>query len=206
MFKPGNNPYSLFKKWFGEAQSRPVPREAMVLSTVGKKGMPSSRTVLLKGLKSGGFCFYTNLQSRKARELLEHKQASLLFFWPAGAQVSGFSKGRYDRQIRLEGRVTLLSRKENERYFATRPREAQLGAWASFQSQPLKKATDFEERMAVLAQVFEGEKIPCPPYWGGFCLQPEQFEFWEAGLNRLHTRFRFAKKRGSSWKSVQLYP
>ena len=166
----------------------------MTIATASKRGEPSARTVLLKEFTKDGFFFYTNYESRKARELRENPHAALLFHWP-----------HFERQIRITGIVHKTSRKKSAEYFWSRPRESQLGAWASRQSEGIASRDVLDERMRELREKYKGKKIPLPPCWGGYCLVPREFEFWQGGENRLHDRLSYSLKRGR-WVRVRLAP
>lgn len=190
------NPFSEFEKIFKlatEKSGEALP-EACVLSTADKSGRPSARYVLLRGISQEGFAFYTNYESRKAKELSENPFASIVFRWAA-----------LETQIRIEGRVQKMNRKDSEAYFQSRPRESQVGAWASKQSQSLSNRTILEKSFDEFDQKFKGKPVPCPPNWGGYLLVPDHFEFWKQGPHRLHYRSVF-RLSGGSWKSDTLYP
>lgn len=196
---PEADPFALFTLWFEEAQASEALAEAMVLATASREGRPSARMVLLKGVdprgaEGRGFVFYTNRESRKGRELAENPEAALLFYW----------KSR-NRQVRIEGKVAEVAPEEADAYFATRPRLSRLGAWASDQSRPLPARALLEARLAEAEARFPGEAIPRPPYWTGFRLVPERFEFWEERPFRLHERRLFARA-GAGWTVTLLYP
>ncbi|MEZ0391309.1 MAG: pyridoxamine 5'-phosphate oxidase [Pseudobdellovibrionaceae bacterium] len=186
------DPFKHFELLFAEAAAKiPKDSNAMSLATVSAEGVPSARTVLFKGIVRNGFSFYTNYESPKARDLISTKKAALLFFWPS-----------LDRQIRLEGAVEKLTREESEVYFETRPRLSQLGAWASHQSEKIKDHEELERRVQEFDQKFQNQKVPCPPYWGGFHLLPLKFEFWFARSGRLHERYVFERADlQSSWET-----
>jgi pyridoxamine 5'-phosphate oxidase len=151
--------------------------------------------VLLKGFDEQGFVFYTNYGSRKAVELDANPQASLVFWW----------KEVY-RQVRIEGRVEKVSRAESERYFQSRARDSQLGAWASRQSAVLANRAAFERELAAYTQQFKGQEVPCPPFWGGYRLDPVAMEFWQGRPNRLHDRLRYQRSAGGAWQMERLSP
>lgn len=190
------DPFALFDTWFAEAQaSEPNDPNAMALATVDAAGRPSSRMVLLKGHGPDGFVFYTNRESRKARELRADAPAALLFHWKS-----------LRRQVRIEGDVTLASEAESDAYFASRGRDSRLGAWASDQSRPLDRRETFEERFAAMQVRFEGGDVPRPPHWGGYRVSPERIEFWQDRAHRLHERRLFTHAAGGGWNEGLLYP
>jgi pyridoxamine 5'-phosphate oxidase len=194
---PMLNPFERFASWYAEAvKAIPEDPNAMVLSTVGPGGRPSARVVLLKGFDARGFVFYTNLESRKGRELGAHPAASLTFhFRPLG------------RQVRVEGLVEKVSPEEADAYFATRPRGSQIGAWASAQSAPLPSRAALEARVAQVEAQYRGKPIPRPPHWSGYRLVPDQIEFWVGRENRLHEREVFVRGAPDApWTVQHLYP
>ncbi|NQZ59902.1 MAG: pyridoxamine 5'-phosphate oxidase [Lentisphaeraceae bacterium] len=168
---------------------------AMNLATADKSGRPSSRIVLLKSVDKKGFVFFTNYNSRKARELDENPFASLCFIWL-----------EYGRQIRIEGRVEKVSTEESDAYFASRPRQSQIGAWASRQSQQIEHKLDFEKRIAKYTLKFGISTIPRPDFWGGFRLIPDHIEFWQKKDFRLHERRLFTRLDDEEWQLKRLYP
>lgn len=189
------NPFEQFRKWLNLAFTNEVPEpNAMTLSTVDKDGRPSSRIVLLRNVSDSGFVFFTNYGSRKGHEMTDHPYVSLNFFWPA-----------LERQVRIEGIVERIAESESDEYFSSRPRESQLGAWASSQSSVVKSRADFESKMTELAKQYVDKPVPRPPYWGGYCVIPYRFEFWQGRPNRLHDRFQF-EKHDSGWKIDRLSP
>jgi pyridoxamine 5'-phosphate oxidase len=171
---------------------------AMTLATVGADGGPALRTVLLKAFDERGFVFYTNFQSRKGRQLAECPRAALLLLWKG-------LRGREHVQVEVEGTVEPVTVAEAEAYFATRPRESQIGAWASLQSQTLPSRQDFEQRYAEIEHRFEGVPVPRPPHWSGFRVVPELIEFWYGAKFRLHERQRYERIDGG-WQKRMLYP
>jgi pyridoxamine 5'-phosphate oxidase len=192
-----NDPFARFAAWYAEAEKAiPDDPNAMLLATVGADGRPGARVVLMKGFDARGFVFYTNLESRKGRELLAHPEASLNFhFRPLG------------RQVRIEGRAEPVSAAEADSYFATRPRGSQVGAWASAQSSPLPSRAVLEAAVAEVEARYRGQHIPRPPHWSGFRLVPDQIEFWTGRENRLHEREVFTRVRPDApWTLQQLYP
>jgi pyridoxamine 5'-phosphate oxidase len=191
------DPFQQFAEWFHEAEAAvPVDPNAMVLSTVGPDGRPSSRVVLLKGFDHEGFVFYGNLESRKFRELQAHPWASLNFHWkPLG------------KQVRIEGQVSRVTDQEADAYFATRPRGSQIGAWASKQSEPLPSRAELEAAVRQLETAHAGQDVPRPAHWSGFRLAPDRIEFWKAGEFRLHDREVFRRAApGAPWTVERLYP
>lgn len=189
------DPFVLFDGWFAEARaSEPNDSNAMVVATIGADGQPSARMVLLKGHSPEGFVFYTNLESRKAGELIAHPRAALLFHWKS-----------LRRQIRIEGPVATVSDAEADAYFASRGRDSQLGAWASDQSRPLDARATFEERFVAMQARFEGGPVPRPPHWSGFRVAPERIEFWQDRAHRLHERRLFVRT-ADGWDEGLLYP
>jgi pyridoxamine 5'-phosphate oxidase len=171
---------------------------AMTVATVGEGGRPSARTVLLKAFDERGFVFYTNFESRKGRQLAANPQAALLFLWKG-------LRGREHVQVKIEGTVEPVTVAEAEAYFAKRPRESQIGAWASLQSQTLPSREEFERRYAAVEQRFEGVPVPRPPHWSGFRVVPELIEFWYGAKFRLHERQRYERVDGA-WTKRMLYP
>jgi pyridoxamine 5'-phosphate oxidase len=188
------DPLSLFDAWYAEARAKEVnDSNAMALATCAD-GRPSLRMVLLKGHDARGFVFYTNLESRKAAELLANPCAALLFHWKS-----------LRRQVRIEGPVSRVSDAEGDAYFATRSRDSQLGAWASDQSRPLDSRATFEARYEATAERFQDIEVPRPPHWSGFRVAPERIEFWIDREHRLHERRLFTRIEGG-WSEGLLYP
>ncbi len=185
---------ALFKLWSAICNHRPADINAMTLATVDKNGRPSSRTVLLKTVDERGFIFFTNYDSRKGRELMENPNAALTFFW-----------SELERQVCVAGSVTKLPAAESEKYFKSRPRGSQIGAWASNQSEAVSDRATLEKKWQELEKKFPGE-IPLPPHWGGFVLKPERIEFWQGRPSRLHDRFNYSRQADGSWKIERLSP
>ncbi|MEK6579623.1 MAG: pyridoxamine 5'-phosphate oxidase [Bdellovibrionota bacterium] len=189
------NPIKLFRNWYRASQKLGMRLpNAMTLATVSARGRPRARIVLLKDINEQGLSFFTNYTSPKSSEMRANKNAALVFFWE-----------KLDRQIRVEGQVKQLSKKESDAYWKTRPRGSQIGAWASIQSRSLPNRATLIQRAAIIEKVFKGREIPRPPFWGGFILVPIQFEFWQGRPDRLHIRQQFAKRAGR-WKMMLLYP
>jgi pyridoxamine 5'-phosphate oxidase len=190
-----DDPFALFDAWYAEARAAEInDSNAMALATVDADGQPSVRMVLLKGHDQRGFVFYTNLNSRKARALIDTPKAALLFHWKS-----------LRRQIRIEGAVSGVSEAEADAYFATRGRDSQLGAWASDQSQPLSSRDVFEDQFAEMEARFDGQDVPRPPHWSGFRVTPAAIEFWQDRAHRLHERRLFTRD-GDGWDEGLLYP
>lgn len=190
------NPFRQFEAWFQEAAAAQITEpNAMTLATVGRDARPSARTVLLKGSDGRGFVFYTNHDSRKARELEGNGRAALLFAWVP-----------MERQIIIEGPVVRVSREESAAYFQSRPRASQLAAWASPQSTVVAGRAVLEESFRVIEKKYEGREVPLPPNWGGFRLAPETVEFWQGRRSRLHDRLRYRREPGADWVVERLAP
>lgn len=189
------DPLIQFANWFEEyISSAPLEPNAFVLSTVGSDFSPSSRVVLLKGFDPTGFVFFTNYQSKKARDLNENPRVALHFFWP-----------ELERQVEVEGRAEKTSREESEAYFGSRPIPSKIGAWASRQSELLSGREELDERVDEVRAQFGDEDIPCPPFWGGYRVLPTRFEFWQGRPSRLHDRICYELKAGE-WNISRLYP
>jgi pyridoxamine 5'-phosphate oxidase len=192
------DPIVHFQQLLAEAQN--LPRDVMpdptafALATVGEAGRPSIRMLLLKHVDQDGFVFYTNLESRKARELSANPRAAMNFHWAP-----------MERQVRIEGDVTAVSAEEADEYFATRPRGSQIGAWASRQSKPIDRPGDLERRVDELVKQFQGRDVPRPDFWSGFRLRPVAIEFWKGKPSRLHERHLF-RRDDSGWRMTVLYP
>jgi len=192
-----SDPFAIFADWFAEAARRePRDANAMTLATADSSGRPAARTVLLKDWGRGGFVFYTNTRSRKGEELAVNAHAALLFYWKS-----------LGRQVRIEGPATSVSEAEADAYFATRPRDSRLGAWASEQSAVMTGGwPDFEAALARVRDRFGDGDIPRPPHWSGYRVAPEAIEFWQEGPNRLHVRRLFRPAPDGSWAVDMLFP
>ena len=189
------NPFRQLERWLEEADKTALREPgAMTLATATRDGRPSARVVLLKHLDDEGLVFFTNYESRKGREIRENTSAALLFYWDPLA-----------RQVRVEGRLVLVSREESEAYFSSRPRMSQISAWASKQSSAVPDRLWLEREVARLNKEFSGREIPLPPFWGGYRLIPDSFEFWQGRESRLHDRLRFIR-RTEGWALERLAP
>ena len=190
-----DDPFTQFTAWMNEAlNSQVLDANAMTVSTVDAVGKPSSRVVLLKGFDSRGFVFFTNYLSSKARDLDANANISLHFFWPD-----------LERQVIINGTAAKTSREESEAYFATRPLESRIAAWASKQSSPLASRQELIDRVAEIRNRFEGQDVVCPPFWGGFRVTPVRMEFWQGRASRLHDRIVY-ERDGDMWTIVRLSP
>jgi pyridoxamine 5'-phosphate oxidase len=189
------DPLRQFARWYEEASRAVDFPEAVALATATSDGRPSVRMVLAKLFDERGFTFHTGRGSRKGRELADNARAALLFYWhPLG------------RQARIEGPVTEVGDDESEAYFRTRPRDGQIAAWASAQSEPMGSREELEQRVAKLEREFEGRDVPLPPHWGGYRLEPELWEFWQHRDSRLHDRFRYVRQDDGEWTIERLGP
>ncbi|KXJ49171.1 MAG: pyridoxine 5'-phosphate oxidase [Colwellia sp. Phe_37] len=189
------DPLTLFKLWFDEAnKSGILLPEAMSVSSVGHDGQPSCRMVLLKEFDQDGFIFYTNYASRKSRELSNNDKVALLFHWNV-----------LQRQIRIEGCVEQVSPEQSAKYFHSRDRGSQIGAWASKQSNKVQTATELADNVEYYTKKFAGQEVPLPEFWGGWRVKPNYIEFWQGRASRLHDRVCFEKST-SGWNNFKLQP
>ena len=191
------NPIELFNTWLTQAAENEIVVEAnaMVLSTE-VDDQPTSRTVLLKDLTEAGFTFFSNYESRKGKQISENKNVSLLFPWYP-----------MERQVIVIGSATKIAREDSEKYFATRPRTSQIGAWASEQSTELSSRQELENKFKELENKFAKEEvIPTPPYWGGYIVYPISIEFWQGRYSRLHDRIRYVREKNNNWQLKRLNP
>jgi pyridoxamine 5'-phosphate oxidase len=196
-FTASAEPFSLFEEWFAEAKaSEPNDPNAVALATVDADGLPDVRMVLMNGYDRRGFVVYTNSESVKGRELAANPKAALVFHWKS-----------LRRQIRVRGPVAKVADAEADAYFATRPRESRIGAWASEQSRPLDQRATFEARIASFTATFEGSDVPRPPHWTGYRITPLQIEFWHDRPFRLHDRIVFRRASADEiFGKERLYP
>lgn len=192
-----DDPFVLFDRWMTDARaSEPNDANAMAVATVDDTGLPDVQIILLKGVDEHGFVFFTNYESAKGRELGAMPKAALCFHWKS-----------IRRQVRVRGPVTPVSEAEADEYFASRPRDSQVGAWASQQSRPLESRAKFEAEIAEVARRYEGGEVPRPPHWSGFRVTPVAIEFWHDRPFRLHDRLKFTRDgEGVAWSKTRLYP
>jgi pyridoxamine 5'-phosphate oxidase len=189
------DPFSLFKLWFDDANSSGVLLpEAMSVSSVSQDGQPSCRMVLLKEFNQDGFIFYTNYSSRKSEELNKNDKIALLFHWNV-----------LQRQIRIEGIVEKISAEQSAKYFHSRDRGSQIGAWSSKQSSEIQTKTELADSVAYYTKKFAGNPVPLPEFWGGWRIKPNYIEFWQGRASRLHDRVCF-KQHNNQWKNFKLQP
>jgi pyridoxamine 5'-phosphate oxidase len=196
-FTQADEPLRLWQAWFDEAtKAEPRDPNAMSVATVDPDGLPDVRMVLLKGVDARGFVFYTNTESRKGQELAANPKAALLFHWKS-----------LNRQVRIRGPVERVAAQEADTYFATRPKSAQIGAWASQQSRPLESRLAFEKAIAIYTAKYALGTVPRPPHWSGYRIVPISMEFWHDRPFRLHDRIEFRRSAlGEAWNKVRMYP
>ncbi|GAC1305210.1 MAG: pyridoxamine 5'-phosphate oxidase [Mucilaginibacter sp.] len=190
------DPIKQFDAWFSDAmEAKELEPNAMTLATATHDGRPSARIVLLKGVNENGFMFYTNYLSRKGKEITKNPLGALTFFW-AGME----------RQVRIEGTIEKLSKEQSDRYFQSRPKNSQIGALASPQSQEIASREILEKKWSELEVEYDGKDIPKPSFWGGYILKPRLIEFWQGRPSRLHDRILYKKIDNKNWKKVRLAP
>ena len=196
-FVDAAEPFALFREWFEEAKTKEInDPEAMVVATADAQGLPDARMVLLKGWNESGFTFYTNAESAKGSQLGVNMQAAALFHWKS-----------LRRQVRLRGPVVAVSDAESDAYYASRPRDSRIGAWASQQSRPLESRFALEKAVAAQAARFGLGEVPRPPHWGGYRIRPVEIEFWTDKPFRLHERLRYRRPQPQGeWTCEALYP
>ena len=194
-----NSPFDLFGTWFQDAiDHHPTEPNPMTLATVGPDGQPHTRIVLLKGWSENGFVLYSNYRSQKGQDIAQNAKVALQFYWPT-----------LERQIRIQGVATQQSELESAAYFATRPRESQLAAWASAQSESIADRAELEQELRDATERFEGQNVPKPPHWGGYVVTPDRIEFWQGGAARLHDRICYQRESQSAeerWVISRLSP
>ena len=190
------DPIRQFQKWFAEARTEKIIfPEAMTLATVGSSGRPSARMVLLKAVDERGFIFHTNFLSAKGREIESHPEVALVIHWDI-----------VQRQVRICGKAAKLSAGESDAYFATRPRESQLGAHASPQSDVVATREELDANYKRLEKLYEGKTVPRPAHWGGYCVNPTSIEFWKGRIGRLHDRILYERDINGAWRIKRLAP
>jgi pyridoxamine 5'-phosphate oxidase len=191
-----SNPVRQFELWMSHALDAGVEEpNAMTLATSDASGEPDARVVLLRGIDRKGFVFFTNYHSRKGRALTKRRKACLNFFWP-----------ELQRQVRIKGTVEKVSARVSDTYFRSRPRESQIGAWSSLQSEPMEDRRVIEERFIAFEKKFSGKAVPRPSFWGGFRLIPHHIEFWQGRPSRMHDRISYDKTRSGRWAIRRLHP
>ena len=191
-----DEPFTQLRRWLDDVTAAAVSEfQAMSLATATREGIPSVRIVYLRGVDPRGLLFFTNYDSRKGVELADNPRAAALLYWK-----------ELERQVRIEGTVVRASESDSDAYFAARPRESCIGAWASWQSQPLTSRELLEQRTAEFEAKFSGGPVPRPPNWGGYWLQPDSFEFWQGGAARLHDRLIYRQQPDGTWRIERLFP
>jgi len=190
------NPFKQFEIWFNDALNEKLCEpNAMSLATVGKDMMPSIRTVLLKTFDEKGFVFFTNYKSKKSKQIEENPKAATLFTWL-----------ELERQIKIEGTIEKISTKDSLKYFLSRPKGSQLGAWVSHQSEVISSRSLLEQKFDEMKNKFAKGEVPFPSFWGGYIIKPIQIEFWQGGQDRLHDRFLYTKQDDNTWEISRLAP
>ncbi len=191
-----DSPFALFFQWFKDVEEAGGVEEAnaMTITTVGLDGFPKARVVLLKHFDEKGFVFYTNFDSEKGKAIESNNKVCISFFW-----------ANLERQVIIKGFAKKVSEEKSQQYFGSRPRGSQLGAWVSYQSKLIDSREVIEEELTALENKYKGKEIPKPPFWGGYCIIPSEFEFWQGRANRLHDRIRFSNKK-NEWMISRLAP
>lgn len=196
IYDVASDPVEQFIRWFDEARNAQLPEpNAMHLATVSTDGKPSGRIVLLKGVENRQFLFYSNYQSRKGKEIDKCPYVALTFFW-----------AELERQVRIEGIISKLNEQTSIKYFHSRPRDSQIGAWTSPQSQPIEDRSQLDKRKENYDRKFENQEVPKPSYWGGYAIDPQAIEFWQGRPSRLHDRILYQKTPDDSWQIQRLAP
>jgi len=191
-----DDPIKQFQNWWQHAIETKIEEpNAMTLATCNASGKPSARIVLLKGIKENGFVFFTNYQSRKAKEIEENAFVALVFFWK-----------ELERQIRIEGKIEKINAKESDEYFSIRPRESQIGAWSSPQSSIIENAEVLQKNVTKFIKQFKSKEIPRPDFWGGYIVEPSAIEFWQGRPGRLHDRLKYSLSENNGWIKNRLAP
>ena len=191
----GDDPIALFARWLDSVRGREPDATAMAVATASSDGRTGLRTLLLKGFDDEGFVFFTNYESRKARDLAENDRASLLFFWSS-----------IERQVRIDGVVAKVSEAESDEYFQSRPLESRISVYASRQGTLVASRQELDDRFEAAATRFAGGKVPRPAWWGGYRLVPDEMEFWQGRLRRMHDRLRYVRLPNGSWRHDRLAP
>jgi pyridoxamine 5'-phosphate oxidase len=191
----GLDPFALFERWFADARGTEPDPVAMTLATADRDGRPRARIVLLKDFGPGGFVFYTNYESRKAREIAANDQVSLLFFWRA-----------HERQVRIDGTVEKVSDAESDAYFVQRPIESRISVYASKQSEPVESRAALDALFEAARRRFPDDQVPRPAWWGGYRVLPKTFEFWQGRIGRLHDRLEYTGDGARGWRRRRLAP
>jgi len=191
-----DDPIKQFQNWWQHAIETKIEEpNAMTLATCNASGKPSARIVLLKAIKENGFVFFTNYQSRKAKEIEENAFVALVFFWK-----------ELERQIRIEGKIEKINAKESDEYFSIRPRESQIGAWSSPQSSIIENAEVLQKNVTKFIKQFKSKEIPRPDFWGGYIVEPSAVEFWQGRPGRLHDRLKYSLSENNGWIKNRLAP
>jgi pyridoxamine 5'-phosphate oxidase len=191
-----HNPFKQFIKWFNDAVAQKLLEpNAMVVATASLKGKPSARIVLMKEFDERGFVFYTNYESRKGQELAQNSHVALVFYW-----------AELERQVRITGVASKVAAEESAAYFHSRPPQAQLAAWTSRQSRVIGGREVLDDSLKEVVKRFRGKKAPLPPYWGGYRVLPNEFEFWQGRPSRLHDRLCYTQERDGTWLITRLSP